>query len=96
MLRDGVEKIVGMEGLTLLHDTANGIYHRLGQGQDPPAAGQGQGRSGEGDEEAEADRHRTHPQRQHEDRVEGRHAPAQTARAGAPRDHEGDREPEYL
>jgi len=31
MLRDGVEKIVGMEGLTLLHDTANGTYHRVGQ-----------------------------------------------------------------
>lgn len=30
MLRDGVEKIVGMEGLTLLHDTANGTYHRVG------------------------------------------------------------------
>ncbi|MDO4900395.1 hypothetical protein [Actinomyces sp.] len=30
MLRDGVEKIVGMDGLSLLHDTANGTYHRVG------------------------------------------------------------------
>ena len=29
MLRDGVEKIVGMEGLTLLHDTADGTCHRV-------------------------------------------------------------------
>lgn len=29
-LRDGVEKIVGMEGLPLLHDTVSGTYHRVG------------------------------------------------------------------
>lgn len=29
MLRDGVEKIVGLEGMTLLHDTGNGTYHRI-------------------------------------------------------------------